>query len=48
MSEALRQALAFRLEPYALPRLIRVLGALPMRANGKYDREAMLALLSEK
>lgn len=46
--EALRQALARRLEPYALPRLIRVLGALPMRANGKYDREAMLALLSEK
>ena len=46
--EALRQALARRLEPYALPRVIRVLGSLPMRANGKYDREAILALFAEK
>lgn len=41
----LRATLAVRLEPYALPRVIRVVDRLPMTASGKYDRSAMLRLV---
>jgi len=41
----LRAVLAIRLEPYALPRVIRVVDRLPMTASGKYDRSAMLRLV---
>lgn len=44
-TEALRHDLADRLEPYALPRSIRMLDHIPVRANGKYDREAIEALV---
>ena len=44
---ALRRALSERLEPYALPRRIRVLERIPVRENGKYDREAVLGMLTE-
>ena len=44
-TEALRHALAQHLEPYALPRILRVVERIPVRANGKYDREATIALV---
>ena len=45
--EALRRILAARFEPYAHPRLIRVVPQLPLLANGKYDRPAILRLLHQ-
>lgn len=44
-TEKLRHDLAGTLEPYALPRSIRMVGHIPVKANGKYDREAVLALV---
>ncbi|MGW8159923.1 MAG: class I adenylate-forming enzyme family protein [Desulfoprunum sp.] len=44
--EALRRELAGHLEPYALPRAIRLVDRLPLRDNGKYDRPAILRLLA--
>ncbi len=44
-TEALRHALARHLEPYALPRILKVVERIPVRANGKYDREATIALV---
>lgn len=44
--DKIRTALAAALEPYALPRLIKVVGQIPVKKNGKYDREAILRLLS--
>lgn len=41
----LRQELSRHLEPYALPRVIKMVDEIPVKANGKYDREAILALL---
>lgn len=38
----IRRSLAGRVEPYALPRHIRVVDSLPMQKNGKIDREAVL------
>ena len=42
--EAIRKTLADRFEPYALPRAIKTVERLPMQANGKYDRAAMVRL----
>ena len=39
-----REHLARQLEPYALPRHIRVAGQIPRNAMGKYDMEAILEL----
>ena len=43
---SLRHELSRHLEPYALPRIIKVVDHIPVRANGKYDREAILALVN--
>jgi acyl-coenzyme A synthetase/AMP-(fatty) acid ligase len=43
-TEAIRRALAARFESYALPRAIKVVRRLPIKANGKYDRAAMIRL----
>ena len=40
----IRGALMARLEPYAVPRAIKTVGQLPMKANGKLDRAAVLQL----
>jgi amino acid adenylation domain-containing protein len=43
---ALRQALADRLPDYMIPRELRLVPALPLNANGKHDRQALLASLA--
>lgn len=42
---SIRQLLADRLEPYALPRIIKTVARMPMKDNGKYDRAAIRCLL---
>ena len=44
--ENIRAMLAVRLEPYALPRAIKTIAQLPMKANGKPDRAAILQLFA--
>jgi amino acid adenylation domain-containing protein len=44
---ALREELAERLPEYMVPRRIELLSELPLNANGKFDRKAMLAMLDE-
>ncbi len=43
--DELRNALAEELETYALPRRIKTVDAIPVQANGKYDRAAIQRLL---
>ena len=43
--ETLRHFLAGRLESHALPKIIRTVARIPMKKNGKHDREAVLRLL---
>ncbi len=38
--------LSVSLEPAAMPKIIRVTSQIPVRPNGKYDREAIIQLLS--
>lgn len=45
---ALREALTGRLPEYMLPRRYELLEALPLNANGKFDRKAMLAQLEQE
>lgn len=40
----IRAALTNRLEPYARPRALRIVDRIPIKANGKYDREAISRL----
>jgi amino acid adenylation domain-containing protein len=42
---ALRRALADRLPDYMIPRELRLVPVLPLNANGKHDRQALLASL---
>jgi acyl-coenzyme A synthetase/AMP-(fatty) acid ligase len=46
-TEAIRRTLAARFEPYAQPRVIKTVRRMPMKANGKYDRVAMLRLFRQ-
>ncbi|MCI5160341.1 MAG: hypothetical protein D3906_18330, partial [Candidatus Electrothrix sp. AUS1_2] len=41
-NEQIRKVLEGSLEPYALPRLIKTVDALPVQRNGKYDRPSIL------
>ena len=43
--EVIRKNLAETLEPYALPRSIKIVDQIPMKSNGKYDRLAITRLL---
>ena len=45
-AESIRVHLTSRLEPYAVPRAIKTVEQLPLKANGKHDREAVLRLLA--
>lgn len=45
---ALREELADRLPDYMVPRRFELLPELPLNANGKFDRKAMLAMLDER
>ncbi|WP_310600918.1 fatty acid--CoA ligase family protein [Desulfobulbus sp.] len=45
-AEAIRAALAARFEPHALPRAVKTVERLPLKANGKVDREAVLRLFA--
>jgi amino acid adenylation domain-containing protein len=44
---ALRRALKSRLPDYMVPRRLELLSELPLNANGKFDRGALLSLLEE-
>jgi D-alanine--poly(phosphoribitol) ligase subunit 1 len=45
-SQALRRRLAERLPSYMLPRVVQFVDALPMTANGKVDRRALVQTLA--
>jgi amino acid adenylation domain-containing protein len=45
---ALREELTERLPDYMVPRRFELLAELPLNANGKFDRKAMLASLDEQ
>ena len=44
----IRERLPGLLEPYALPRRIRIVRKIPSTSTGKYDRESIMALFAEK
>ncbi|MCF8056006.1 MAG: AMP-binding protein [Desulfocapsa sp.] len=44
--EKIKHILAVSLEPAALPKIIKVVPRIPIRPNGKYDRDAIIQLLS--
>jgi amino acid adenylation domain-containing protein len=46
-SAALRAGLARRLPGYMVPRELRLVSELPINANGKWDREALIRILDE-
>ncbi len=45
---AIRQALSGKVESYALPRRIIAVDKIPMSAAGKYDRQAVIELITEE
>lgn len=45
--EALTNSLALRLPPYMIPRSVHTVPALPVTPNGKLDRSALLASISD-
>ena len=45
--EALKKTLASRFEPYALPKTIKTVARMPMKENGKYDREKILRFFGQ-
>ena len=46
--EKLKTRLSARLPEYMIPREIRLLNALPLNPNGKFDRKALLGLLEDE
>jgi acyl-coenzyme A synthetase/AMP-(fatty) acid ligase len=44
--DSIRKTLTGSLEPYALPRLIKTVKRIPLKENGKYDRDAIIRLLA--
>lgn len=44
--DAIRKRIANTLEPYARPRLIKVIDEIPMTGNSKYDHQAIVRLLT--
>ncbi|MCI5121692.1 MAG: acyl-CoA synthetase, partial [Candidatus Electrothrix sp. AUS4] len=46
--EQIRKVLESALEPYALPRLIKIVDTFPIKPNGKYDWPALLRVLEKK
>ena len=46
-TESIRRMLSDSLEPYAVPRRIRVVDAIPVKDNGKYDRAGIVLLLQQ-
>ena len=44
--DLLRKTLAASLEFYALPRLLKTIDRIPLQENGKYDRDAIIHLLT--
>ncbi len=44
--DLLRKTLAASLEFYALPRQLKTIDRIPLQANGKYDRDAIIGLLT--
>ena len=44
LGASLKKLLAARLEPYALPKKIKIIKQMPVKENGKYDRPAILRL----
>ncbi len=44
--DLLRKSLAASLEFYALPRLLKTINRIPLQANGKYDRDAIIGILT--
>ena len=45
-TDLIKKVLANVLEPYALPRLIKTVAHIPVKENGKYNRDDILRLLS--
>ncbi len=45
--EQIKKTLAHELEPYALPRCLKIVEHLPVKQNGKYDREAIVRYLDQ-
>ncbi len=44
--KALNQRLRNSLPPHAMPKLLKIVDQIPVQKNGKYDRQAAIALLS--
>lgn len=45
--QRLLKTLALSLEPYALPKRLKMVDKIPMTGSGKYDRQAIILLLEE-
>ncbi len=45
--EAVKKTLASRFEPYALPKTIKTVERMPMKENGKYDRDKILRFFGQ-
>ena len=42
----IKVVLSVSLEPAAMPKIIRLASHIPVKSNGKYDRDAIIQLLS--
>lgn len=46
-TDRIRKALSDSLEPYAMPRRIKIIDLIPVKKNGKYDWPSIIQLMSE-